>query len=162
MTEETKPAHPGVKFPPPFLFVAGILLAWFLESNVARLRFVGRDASTAPLETAGTFMIILGILLIGWGMLTFVRAKTAILPIKSASRLVDSGPYRLTRNPMYTGMSLIYLGSMLVLNFVWALFIFPLVIWILYRFVISKEERYLLAEFGDEYEDYRHRVRRWM
>lgn len=162
MNDESKPAHPGVHFPPPFLFVAGFLVAWLLESKVARLRFIGVGESTAPIETAGSFMVILGLLLIGWGMLTFVRARTAILPIKSASRLVDVGPYRITRNPMYTGMSLIYLGSMLVLNMVWALLIFPLVTWLLYRYVISKEERYLEAAFGEEYRDYCRRVRRWI
>ena len=162
MNEDTKPAHPGVRFPPPFLFVGGLLLAWLLESKVARLRFIGVDASTAPIETAGAFMIVLGVLLIAWGMFTFARARTAILPMKSASRLVDHGPYRLTRNPMYTGMSLIYLGTMLVMNWVWALFIFPAVIWLLYRYVISKEERYLEAEFGEEYREYCRKVRRWI
>jgi protein-S-isoprenylcysteine O-methyltransferase Ste14 len=162
MNEDTKPAHPGVRFPPPFLFVGGLLLAWLLESKVARLRFIGVDASTAPIETAGAFMIVLGVLLIAWGMLTFARARTAILPMKSASQLVDHGPYRLTRNPMYTGMSLIYLGTMLVMNWVWALFIFPVVIWLLYRYVISKEERYLEAEFGEEYREYCRKVRRWI
>ena len=162
MNDETRPAHPGVRFPPPFLFVTAFLVAWLLESKVARLRFVGAEASTAPIETAGGFMVVLGLLLIAWGMVTFLRARTAILPIKSASKLVDFGPYRITRNPMYTGMSLIYLGSMLVLNMVWPLFIFPLVLWLLYRYVISKEERYLLAEFGDDYRDYCRRVRRWI
>jgi protein-S-isoprenylcysteine O-methyltransferase Ste14 len=162
MNEDTKPAHPGVRFPPPFLFVGGLLLAWLLESKVARLRFIGVDASTAPIETAGAFLIVLGVLLIAWGMFTFARARTAILPMKSASRLVDHGPYRLTRNPMYTGMSLIYLGTMLVMNWVWALFIFPVVIWLLYRYVISKEERYLEAEFGEEYREYCRKVRRWI
>ena len=107
-------------------------------------------------------MILGGLLLIGWAMFTFARARTAILPQKAASRLVDHGPYRLTRNPMYTGLSLLYLGLMLVMNWVWALFIFPFVIGLLYRFVISKEERYLLAEFGEEYREYCRRVRRWI
>jgi protein-S-isoprenylcysteine O-methyltransferase Ste14 len=162
MNEQEKPPHPGVRFPPPFLFVGGLLLAWLLESKVARIRFIGGDASTEPIETAGVFLIVLGLLLIGWGMFTFARARTAILPMKSASRLVDHGPYRLTRNPMYTGMSGIYLGTMLVMNWVWALFLFPVVIWLLYRYVISREERYLLAEFGETYQDYCRRVRRWI
>jgi protein-S-isoprenylcysteine O-methyltransferase Ste14 len=162
MNEDTKPSNPGVRFPPPFLFVGGFLLAWLLESKVARLRFIGVDDSTAPIETAGAFMIVLGLLLIGWGMFTFFRARTAKLPQKAASRLVDHGPYRLTRNPMYTGMSLIYLGAMLMLNWVWALFVFPFVIGLLYRYVISKEERYLLSEFGESYREYCRRVRRWI
>lgn len=162
MNQEVRPTNPGVRFPPPLLFAGGLLLAWFFESQVKRIRFIGLDASTAPIETAGIFMIVLGVLIIGWGMWTFVRARTAILPMRPASRLVDTGPYRLTRNPMYTGMSLVYLGSMLVLNWVWALFLFPIVIWLLYRFVISREEGYLAAEFGEEYRDYCRRVRRFI
>jgi protein-S-isoprenylcysteine O-methyltransferase Ste14 len=162
MSENVRRPGPGIHFPPPFLFVGGGLLAWLLETRVERIRFIGGDASTAPIETAGTVLIVLGLLLIGWGMLTFLRARTAILPMKPASRLVDTGPYRISRNPMYTGMSLIYLGGMLVMNWVWALFVFPLILWLLYRFVIVKEEKYLLGEFGEEYREYCRRVRRWI
>ena len=162
MSTEAKPSHPGVKFPPPFLFVAGLGLAWLMETRVARIRFIGGDASTAPIETAGVFLLVLGLLIIGWGLLTFARARTAILPMRAASRLVDHGPYRISRNPMYTGMSLLYLGAMLILNWAWALVVFPVVLVLLYKLVISKEEAYLLAEFGDEYRDYCRRVRRWI
>ena len=157
-----KPAHPGVKFPPPFLFVGGGLLAWILETYVGRFRFVGGDAPTEPIETAGVFLMALGLFVIAWAMITFARAKTAILPMRPASRLVDAGPYRLTRNPMYTGMSLIYLGGMLVMNWGWALLVFPIVIFLLYRLVIRREEAYLTATFGEAYTDYCHRVRRWI
>jgi protein-S-isoprenylcysteine O-methyltransferase Ste14 len=162
MTSESSTSNPGVRFPPPFLFVGALLVAWLLESRVARIRFVGGDASTGPLETAGTFLIAVGIALILWGMVTFVQARTAIIPIKSASRLVDTGPYRLSRNPMYTGMAISYLGAMLLLNWGWALVLFPVIIVLLRRFVIAREERYLMAEFGEEYAAYCRRVRRWI
>ncbi len=158
----TKPANPGVKFPPPFLFVGGLGIAWLLETRVARFRFVGGDASTNALETAGGILMGSGVVLILWGMLTFVRARTAILPMRPASRIVDTGPYRLTRNPMYTGMSLAYLGAMLLLNWGWALVLFPVVLILLYRFVISREEAYLTSEFGEEYLAYCRKVRRWI
>jgi protein-S-isoprenylcysteine O-methyltransferase Ste14 len=162
MSTEARPLNPGVRFPPPFLFVAGLGLAWLLETQVTRIRFIGADASTSPIETAGAFLMVLGVLLIGWGMLTFARARTAILPMHAASRLVDHGPYRVSRNPMYTGLSLVYLGAMLILNWGWALVVFPLVLILLYKLVISREEAYLLAEFGDAYRDYCRRVRRWI
>jgi len=160
--EQKKPDNPGVRFPPPFLFVSGILIAWLMESRVARFRLVGGDASTAPLETAGIFLIVLGILLILWAMLMFVRARTAILPMRPASRLVETGPYRVSRNPMYTGISIAYLGLMLLLNWGWLLVMFPVVLISLYHLVIKREERYLLSEFGQEYEAYCRRVRRWI
>ncbi len=156
------PAHPGVKFPPPFLFVGALGIAWLFESRLARFRFVTGGASTSALDTAGGVLMGAGVILILWGMLTFVRARTAILPIRPASRIVDTGPYRLTRNPMYTGMSLVYLGAMLLLNWGWALVLFPVVLILLYRLVISREEAYLTAAFGEEYLAYCRKVRRWI
>lgn len=159
---ETRPANPGVKFPPPLLFVAGLVAAWFLESRVARFRLIGGDESTAPIETGGLVLIASGVFLILWAMFMFIRARTAILPMRPASRIVDTGPYRISRNPMYTGVSLAYLGVMLLLNWGWALVMFPGVLAALYRFVISREEAYLTAEFGEEYLSYCRRVRRWI
>lgn len=159
---ENPTGKPGIHFPPPLLFVAGVAAAWLLESYVTRIRFVGRDASTAPIETAGGFLIVLGMLLGLWAMVMFLRARTAIIPFKAASALVESGPYRVSRNPMYTGMAIVYLGLMLLLNWGWMLPIFPVVLVSLYHLVIKKEERHLLAVFGEEYESYCRRVRRWI
>ncbi len=159
---ETRLANPGVKFPPPLLFVAGLVAAWFLESRVSRFSLIGGDESTAPVETSGLVLIAAGVFLILWAMVMFVRARTAVLPMRPASRIVDTGPYRISRNPMYTGMSLVYLGVMLLLNWGWALVMFPTVLAALYRFVIRREEAYLTAAFGDEYVAYCRRVRRWI
>jgi protein-S-isoprenylcysteine O-methyltransferase Ste14 len=139
-----------------------MVAAWFLESRVSRFRLIGSGESTAPIETAGLVLIAAGVFLILWAMLTFVRARTAILPMRPASQIVDHGPYRISRNPMYTGMSAAYLGVMLLLNWGWALVMFPGVLAALYRFVIEREEAYLTAEFGEDYLSYCRRVRRWI
>jgi protein-S-isoprenylcysteine O-methyltransferase Ste14 len=156
-----KLANPGVKFPPPSLFVAGFGVAWLLETYVRRIPII-RTGSTTTIEMIGTILLILGFILMIWGMLTFARARTAILPIHAASRIVDHGPYSYTRNPMYVGMSLAYFGGVFVMNSVWAVILFPFVIALLSRFVIAREERYLSSAFGEDYENYRRRVRRWI
>ena len=159
----TDPASkgPGVPFPPPFLFAGGLALAWLLESRVRRFPLAG--AGEAPeLETAGAVLIGIGLVMIFWSMLVFLRARTAIIPIRPASSLVETGLYRISRNPMYTGMAIAYLGAMLVLNWGWALILFPVVIFGLHHFVISREERHLRAVFGDDYVAYCRRVRRWI
>lgn len=162
MTAEAKPANPGVRFPPPTLFLAGLLVAWLLETYVLRIRFVGRDVSTVGLEAAGVFLLIVGGEILAWGLFMFVRMRTAILPMRPATRLVETGPYRISRNPMYTGMAIAYLGGMLLMNWVWALVMFPVVMTAVYRLVIQREERYLAAVFGEEYKSYCRRVRRWI
>lgn len=158
----TAPRSPGVKFPPPTLFVAGFLLGWLFERWVVRLRLVGEDASAAPLVWAGSVAMLLGLAMSAWGLITFFRARTAIMPHHAASRLVTHGPYRFTRNPMYVGMSLLHIGLALRMNMGWPLLMLPLSLAALYLLVIRREERYLGAEFGDEYAAYRRRVRRWI
>ena len=154
--------NPGVRFPPPFLFLLGLGLAWLLETRVARIRLIGGTASAGMLERVGLALLLAGLFLIFWGLVTFARARTGILPIRSASLIVTHGPYRFTRNPMYTGMALSYFGGALAVNSGWALALLPFVLFALYHLVISREERYLSSAFPDDYERYRRRVRRWI
>lgn len=152
--------HPGVKFPPPTLFVAGIAAAWLLGMLVP-LRLVPRSARDI-VQAVGTAVLLLGIVVVMWGLVTFVRARTAIIPHYPATRIVSHGPYRFTRNPMYLGMTLAYVGLAMVLNWAWPLLLLPLVLWSLTSLVIRREERYLGHAFGDEYLAYKRRVRRWI
>ena len=81
-------------------------------------------------------------------MVTFWRARTAIIPHRPASRLVRHGPYRFTRNPMYVGLTGLYTGLALIFNVGWPLVLLPLVLVVLWGVVIQREERYLRAAFG--------------
>ena len=162
MTSDMKLANPGVRFPPPFLFLAGLGAAWLLETRVRRIHLIAPGNSTALIEVLGTILLVIGLIMIFWGMLTFAQAKTAILPMRPASRVVDHGPYAISRNPMYTGLALAYLGGAVAMNSVWAFVMFPLVILMLVRLVIQREENYLSSAFGEDYDNYRKRVRRWL
>jgi len=84
------------------------------------------------------------------------------MPNQPASTLVLHGPYRYSRNPMYVSLTLLYLGLVLVTRTWWAFPLLPLVLLVLYRAVIAREERYLTTEFGEAYTDYTRRVRRWI
>jgi protein-S-isoprenylcysteine O-methyltransferase Ste14 len=75
---------------------------------------------------------------------------------------VRRGPYRFTRNPMYLGMTVAYVGFTLVFNTAWPLVLLLLVMIGMHRFVIRVEEAYLTELFGQEYAEYRRRVRRWI
>ena len=162
MTDTKKPNGPGVKFPPPLLFVGGLFIAWLLESRVYSLTLFPLGAVTPAARSAGYTLVLGGAAIAVWGMITFARAHTAIIPNNPASSLVETGPYRFTRNPMYTGMTVAYLGGILLLNTWWAVFFLPIALVLLFRFVVRREERYLSAEFGTAYDDYRKRVKRWI
>ena len=157
---DASPTSPGVRFPPPTLFVAGFLLALALERWVVTLRFGGGSSPMWPL-TAWLFIAV-GMGILAWAMLTFRRARTAILPSNPASTIVTSGPYRISRNPMYLGLSLVYIGLSLLMRMAWPLVLLPIVLAALYVLVIRREERYLGAAFAEEYRAYRQRVRRWL
>jgi protein-S-isoprenylcysteine O-methyltransferase Ste14 len=82
--------------------------------------------------------------------------------MRPATTIVDYGPYRFTRNPMYTGMAIMYLGGALALNWGWAVVLLPVALLAIYVLVIKREERYLHSAFPIEYTNYQKRVRRWL
>lgn len=154
-------SNPGVMFPPPFLYLLGLGVAWVLDTRVARIRLVGSSVAHT-VAVAGSALVIAGLALIFWGMYTFARVRTGIIPMRPATRIVDHGPYRFSRNPMYSGMATAYIGGALIMNSGWALLMLPLVMLAIYRLVIRREERYLTSAFPAEYGDYCRRVRRWL
>jgi protein-S-isoprenylcysteine O-methyltransferase Ste14 len=151
---------PGVWFPPPTVFVAGFLLALALDRWMFGLGFGGANRPT--LVVAGWLLIAAGGSVLLWAMLTFTFARTAILPSRPARTIVATGPFRFSRNPMYIGLSSIYIGLSLLMGMAWPIVLLPLVLVSLYALVIRREERYLDDAFGEEYAAYRQRVRRWL
>jgi protein-S-isoprenylcysteine O-methyltransferase Ste14 len=93
---------------------------------------------------------------------TFVKAETTILPDGAPSILLESGLFAYSRNPIYVCMALILTGSGLLSGHIWSLLFVPLFIFAVYRLWILQEEQNLEAEFGQEYRDYKQRVRRWL
>lgn len=155
-------SNSGVRFPPPTIFIVAAIIAWLLETKVTRIHIVGGTASSSSLEIFGAILLLAGFGLIAWGLYTFASAHTGILPMRPATTIVDVGPYRFTRNPMYVGMTIMYIGGALALNWGWALILLPEVLIAIYTLVIRREERYLSSAFPSEYSDYRRRVRRWL
>lgn len=149
--------HAGVWVPPPVLYVAPLVLAWLLQGAIALPLLPPGIAQVA----AGLFLAA-GIVLCVWSIGLFRRSKTSLVPIKPTAALVLSGPYRITRNPMYLGLLCLYLGAAFWLNLIWALVLAPAVVGVVQRVVIEKEERYLEQKFGETYRQYKAQVRRWI
>lgn len=109
-------------------------------------------------------LVIIGVALAIMGVLAFKKAQTTVnphTPEKSAN-LVTTGIYHYTRNPIYLGMLLILLGWAFYLSNVAALLVLPIFIIYMSRFQIQPEERVMMQNFGDEYQAYMIKVRRWL
>jgi protein-S-isoprenylcysteine O-methyltransferase Ste14 len=152
---------PDVKFPPPLLFVAGLGGGVLLDRLLAAL-VPSIIPATLPVQVVGIAVGVIGLACVYTGIITFRRARTAVYPNRPASQVVTRGIYARTRNPMYLGFTLFYLGGVLVLASVGALALLPVVLLLLYRLVIAREERHLQRAFPEAYADYCARVRRWL
>ena len=103
-----------------------------------------------------------GLTIIVTTILQMRRAKTNVEPWKPTTAILDGGLYGISRNPIYAAMCLIYLGVSFLFNSFW--FLPPLVpvLLIVHFGVILREEKYLERKFGEEYLNYKNRVRRWI
>ena len=151
---------PRIHVPPPLILFAGFLAGYGLDALVP-LPLVPQAGSTSLL------VVQWGLLGLGaafglWGFITFVRARTGVLPNQSVTQFITHGPYRFSRNPMYTGLTLMYLGLTRWANSLWPMVMLPLALWALWKLVIQKEEAYLAEAFGDAYRAYKQQVRRWI
>lgn len=142
--------------PPPLIFaiplIAGLMLGRWQPLPVVPAQF----APPLGIALAGLGMVAIP------ALLAFRRARTHAEPWKPTTALVTDGPYRLSRNPMYVGMTLGYLGVALWRNVAWPVMALPVVLWVMQVGVIVREERYLESLFGEEYRAYCRRVRRWL
>ena len=97
-----------------------------------------------------------------WFARTMRSADTTLRIDKPVSSLVQNGPFRYSRNPGYLSLTMIYAGIAILRNALWAILLLPLVLHVIQREVIEREERYLQRTFGEEYLAYKRRVRRWV
>lgn len=122
---------------------------------------IGRFLSF-PWNLVGMLFIILGLLLALWVEGVFQRAKTTVKPFEKTSALVTSGPFRFSRNPMYLGMTVIFIGVTIILgNFLCLIGAIAFVITVNVKF-IKFEEAKMTKTFGAEYIEYKQNVRRWI
>src|SRR5688572_6505172 len=153
------PDHAGVRVPPPLIFFGLVVIG----------PLVDRLFGIAPLHIAQPLRSVMVLLLVAAGLMivlaairNFARAGTRVEPWAPSSAIVSDGIYRFTRNPMYVGMALVVLGLALIIGSSASIVMVGLAMLIVDLFVIRREEAYLEAKFGDEYRDYRARVRRWL
>lgn len=117
---------------------------------------------SGEIKNLGYLVILAGIALPLWGAVIFRRRETNIIPYKSPDKMVTEGPFRFSRNPMYLGMLLVLLGAAVRLasleSLLFVLMFFAVANW----WYIPFEEDKMRAVFGEEFDAYKSRVRRWI
>jgi protein-S-isoprenylcysteine O-methyltransferase Ste14 len=134
--------------------VAGFALNWLKP-----VPFVPAAVSAGWL---GGAVFVLALVLFAWAIITMTRAGSNVPTNLPVTSIVDTGPYRFTRNPIYLGMMLGLIGLAIAFDNLWLLVtLVPFFIIIRYG-VVAREESYLERKFGEVYRGYRARVRRWL
>lgn len=146
----------GVIAPPPLIYLLPLLAGLVLDRRVP----IGA-LPEGPARLLGA-LAIAGFAVAIAALVAFRRAGTRPEPWKPTAALVTTGPYRFSRNPMYLGFTLLYLGLSLWFGGYWCLLLLPVVLAVMTSGVIRREEAYLERLFGAAYLDYRRQVRRWL
>src|SRR3989344_213405 len=149
----------GMIFPPPFIYLISIIIG--ILANLAWKMKIFPD-SMIPRSIAGTAIIAVGVFIFVNSFRALEKAKTPIQPYKPTIRIVKTGPYSFSRNPVYLSFALVQLGIAFLLNNPWVLASLIPAVAIVYTGVILREEKYLESKFGKEYSDYKKSVRRWV
>ena len=146
------------RIPPPVYLVLVAFMMWLLDRYVPV--FIWLDA---PWTYLGLGLISVAILADLWSLALFFRAKTTPNPLhpERSKRLVISGLYRYTRNPMYLGMLIMLVGWWIYLGSLTPVLLLPLFVWVITKQQIEPEEAALSQTFGQAYRDYQQTVRRW-
>jgi protein-S-isoprenylcysteine O-methyltransferase Ste14 len=110
----------------------------------------------------GGVLVLLFVLWNGWALWLFRRHETGLLPGQATHAMIEDGPFRLSRNPLYVGLLALYLGLTLLAPTFWGLVLFPAAVLLVLWGAIQPEERFLRDRFGAPYDDYTRRVRRWL
>jgi len=154
---QSRKDRPGVIAPPPVIYAIFFGLGFLLERQFP----LGLPDGLAW-NWIGKGLVGIALLIAASGVLTMKRAKTHIDIYKPATAIVSSGPFRFSRNPLYLSMTMLYVGIALTKLLLWPILTLPVALYVMHTGVISREERYLAGKFGDEYLQYKARVRRWL
>ena len=149
--------NPGVIAPPPLIY-AGALTFGLLANRRYHIPFLPRRLA----RTLGWPLVACGLAVGFLGEREMRRAETNTNPYKPATSVVTGGPFRFTRNPLYLSMTLIYGGISALANALPAALLLLVVLRLMRRGVIEREERYLERKFGDEYIEYKVGTPRWI
>jgi protein-S-isoprenylcysteine O-methyltransferase Ste14 len=156
---ENKKDNPGVYIPPPLFYVVVFLAALFLQKEFPINPGLFRGQG---MKILGIIFIVIALFFLIRSFRQFFQSKNTLVTIWPASSLQTNGIYHITRNPMYLGLAIVYLGLSCLIGNWWNIILFPFLLLLVQQYIIKNEEKYLERRFGNEYAAYKDKVRRWL
>lgn len=156
---EKKKDNPGVYIPPPLFYVVIFLAALFIQRKFTINPILFRKQS---IKILGIIFIVIALFFLIRSLRQFFKSKNTLVTVRPASSLQTNGIYNITRNPMYLGLAIVYLGLSCLIGNWWNIILFPCLLLLVQQYIIKNEEKYLERRFGKEYAAYRDKVRRWL
>ncbi len=155
----SKKDSPGVYIPPPLFYVVTFIIAIIIQKKIP---IVNSLFQQQWLKISGIALLVTSLFFLVRSLRQFFQSKNTLILIKPATSLQTNGIYGLTRNPMYVGLAIVYLGLSCLIGNWWNFILFPVLFFIVQEYIIKNEERYLEREFKHQFTDYKSKVRRWL
>ncbi len=141
--------HPQVMMPPPALYLGGLLMGYGIDQAL-------------PLPAPAFPGAVIGTTLVLAAAIQLRLARTTLVPHRPASQLLTTGVFRFSRNPIYLGFTALYLVMALNQHSPGMLIMLVPVVWVIQQHVIVAEEAFHAQQFGEQWQAYQQRVRRWL
>ena len=142
---------------PPLIYLTALVIGLVLRA-LAPTPFLPHGVG----YVLGAILIVIAVWLLFWGVRVMRGAGTSEKTDVPTTALVTTGPFQFSRNPLSVSLTLLSLGIALAAQSLWALALLIVVLAVMQRGVIDREERYLERKFGADYLRYKERVRRWI
>src|SRR4249920_2517766 len=149
----------GVYIPQPLFYVLIFITAVFIQKRIPISATLFHLMIT---KVVGVILLITALFFLLRSLRQFFLTKNTLILIKPATSLQTNGIYGITRNPMYVGLAIVFLGITCFIGNWWNIILFPLLLLIVQEYIIKREEKYLVRRFGQEYAVYKTKVRRWL
>jgi len=154
-----KEDSPGVSLPPPLVYGLFFGISLLLQKLLPIDKyFFSSDVS----KVIGFLLLAVCLVFDLPSLIQFFKTKNTLITIKSANSLQTKGLYSISRNPMYTGLLCLYSSLAILVGNWWTVLFIPFVFFTIQVYVIRREENYLTRRFGQQFIDYKKRVRRWL
>jgi protein-S-isoprenylcysteine O-methyltransferase Ste14 len=156
---QNKKDNPGVYIPPPLFYFPTFLVAVFMQKKIPIDNSLFHHQFT---RIAGAVFLIIALFFFVSSLRQFLQSKNTLIPFKPALSLQTNHVYGITRNPMYFGLAVVYTGISCFIGSWWNIILFPFLLLFVQEFIIRREEKYLERRFGQDYINYKRKVRRWI